>query len=50
MSTSPIVQDQEDFVQTSKFFSLFLELRVAFKINSNVRFGPVNSNFHFDDC
>jgi hypothetical protein len=36
------------FVQTSKFFSFYLDIYI--KINSRIWFGPVNSIFLFEDC
>ena len=46
MNISPTALEQWHFVQTSKFFSFYLEL---YK-NSSFLLGPVNSNFHFEDC
>ena len=45
ISTGPPAQEQYNFALTSFFFSFYLEL-YWIKIN----FGPVNSNFHFEDC
>ena len=46
MSTCSPVQDQKNFVQTSKCFSFYLEL-----CENKFRnlFDPVNSNTHFED-
>ena len=39
-------------IRTSTFFSFNLDMHFVYiyKINSRIWFGPVNSNFHFEDC
>ena len=40
-------QDHQNFIRANTFFSFYLE---HIKINSRIWFGPVNSNFQFEDC
>ena len=43
---APVLRPKTNFVRTSKFLSFFLRTIKIFKDS----FGPVNSNFHFEDC
>jgi hypothetical protein len=44
---APVLRPKTNFVRTSKFFSFYFKNYIKIFKDS---FGPVNSNFHFEDC